>query len=201
MEPRDIPTEDDRAKLRFRALTVNGTRRGIRLEQIYWDVLQAMATKRGWRLGDIIRDCETQLDDGANITAALRVKAVAYLADELEASAAETRPSLVMGLVAACPSPAIALSGEKKIITYNQPFLAFLHARLSRIPLQALSKDFRLLIDTPFAGLLDKLRATPETAISTGFSITANDQVFRGRMNTVLVGTKDKAAVIGYVIP
>lgn len=184
----------------FRALSVDGVRRGIRLERLYWDQLNAIARQKNMKLNELIGTVAQTGEGGDNLTAALRLLVTRHLAGTARSQGSELGLRELVGLAAASPSPVLVLSADKKIMTYNQAFFAFLQSRLSTMTMEVLSKDFRLQIDTPIASLFEKLRTSPDQPVVASFMVGSNDQVFRGRMNTVAVRVNGQAALICYIL-
>lgn len=192
-------SDADGSALRFRAIMARGSRRGIRLEDLFWKTLEELASSEGKRLGDLIAEYGEKSGDG-NVTAALRFAALKHLRNRVQDSAGRGGANAVVGLIAGCPTPAFALSQGRKILAYNQPFLTFLQARLSHLPSDALAAGLRLQLDTPFDALIDRLKADPQTPIPAGYSIATRDKLVRGRLSAVLAPAMTEDAIIGYIV-
>lgn len=191
--------EADGSALRFRAIMARGSRRGIRLEDLFWKTLEELASAEGKRLGDLIAEYGDRNGEG-NVTAALRFAALKHLRSKLNAGSGRGDDSAVVGLIAGCPTPSFALSQGRKILAYNQPFLTFLQARLSHLPSDAMAAGLRLQLDTPFDALIERLKAEPQTPIPAGYSIATRDKLIRGRLSAVLAPAMSEDAIIGYIV-
>ena len=108
-----------------RVVQHQGRRYSIRLETVFWKVLEHLAGRQGLRLGRYIAGLAGSYE-GNNLSSYLRV--VCML--EAERSAAETsldptRDSLLT-LVRDCPSPGLIISRSRTILGYNTAFAHWL---------------------------------------------------------------------------
>ncbi|MCZ4089223.1 ribbon-helix-helix domain-containing protein [Sinorhizobium psoraleae] len=189
----------DMSALRFRVVTVGGQRRGIKLEEIYWSSLSELAARRSCKLADIISECEQALDGEGNLTARLRYVATSYLREQLSGARERSGLAAVAGQVRACPSPAFALTGDKRIIAYNPAFLTFVQSRFLRFQSSPPAQGLRLSFDVQFAELVDRLKASPGEPQPAGFTIGINEHVTRGRLSAALASLFDQDVVIGFI--
>ncbi|MFN3508887.1 MAG: ribbon-helix-helix domain-containing protein [Allorhizobium sp.] len=191
-----LPTEP--SHLVFRAVMVKRRRRGIRLEQGYWDALADITTRERIGLGELILEFERRYPDLQNLTAAIRLGVLERLM--LDARVAKASLKTITATVAACPSPAFALSGSRQFITYNTAFLSFLQARLSPLSAEAIGSGLKFQLEIPFETLVERLAADPQNPVPSNYTIIAHDRSLRGRINAVLAYSKEGAAVVGYLI-
>ncbi|MBB4066562.1 ribbon-helix-helix domain-containing protein [Gellertiella hungarica] len=187
------------AQLRFRAVPVDGVRKGLRLEEAYWDALAELATDLGVKPGQLISRYAAQYGENGNVTAAVRLGVLEGLREREMQRQATMSLQAIIGMVAGCPTAAFALSGGKKVLTYNPPFLSFLQARLSHLSPEALAAGLKLQLDIPFGALMSRLRNEPQTPVSAGYVIATNDRILRGRLNAVLANAVGEGAIIGYL--
>ena len=131
-ETQPPPSDEDQCALRFRVVTVGGQRRGIKLEEIYWQCLGELAARQGRRLADIVAACERELEGEGNLTARLRYVATRYMRDQLIGARQRSNLAIVAGQVRASPTPAFALTGNKNIVAFNPAFLSFVQSRVLR---------------------------------------------------------------------
>lgn len=186
---------------RFRVVRVDGERRGIRLEEIFWTTLEEMAAQRAVKLGDIVRGCEEEPGASGNVSSALRVASVRFLRDRLEHARARTGLQLVKSQIQATPSPCFALSEGKKIVAFNQPFMSFVQSRLSRLPVNSSAQSVRLSLDVPFSDLSEKLKQAGSGPLALGFVIGVDNQVIRGRLNATMAPILEQDVVVGHILP
>ena len=65
--------------LRHRVLQVERRRYSVRLEEAYWSILEKLAAESGYRLAEIIDEVAEAAGRQASLTAALRLRCLAYL--------------------------------------------------------------------------------------------------------------------------
>lgn len=191
----------DAATPQFRAVKVGKERRGIRLERVFWQVLTEMARVGSMPIGDVVASCEAGSPGPANSTSLIRVAIVRWLRLEVERLRGLTGREAIDSHIHACPSPAFALSADKRIIAYNQAFLTFLQARMSRFTSGAGTGNLRLSLDVPIVDLIQTIKVNRGRSAATGFAVGVEDQVVRARLNAVLAPYSDQDAILGYVLP
>lgn len=108
-----------------RIVQFNNRRYSIRLEPVFWRVLESLAARQQQRLGRFIAELEENYQ-GRNFSSFLRV----YCMLDAERGLAERylgsgRASFVE-LVETCPSPGLVLSQERTIVTCNAAFAAWI---------------------------------------------------------------------------
>ncbi|OCP00773.1 hypothetical protein BC374_28815 [Ensifer sp. LC13] len=199
-ETQPFPIEEDLRALRFRVVAVGGQRRGIKLEEIYWQCLGELAVRQGRRLADIVAACEKELEGEGNLTARLRYVATRYLHDELGTAKKRSSLAAVASQVRASPSPAFALTGNKHIIAYNPAFLSFVQTRVLRAQQPQVARGLRLSFDVQFIDLVHRLKAAPGEPQPAGFTIGVQGQVTRGKLNAALAPLVDQDVIIGFIL-
>lgn len=201
-KPAEIPRDEDWAfQPRFRVLRVGTARRGIRLEEIFWTVLQQIADARDCNVGDVIEACESRLEKGANLSSALRVEAVGYLQGALETASRKIGRQAVRNHVMASPSPCFALTGDKQLMAYNPAFIGFVQSRLSSLATDTTGRGVRLSLDIQFSELIEKLKIEGSGPATVGFVIGVDRQLIRGRLNAILAPLTEQEAIIGFILP
>ncbi len=185
----------------FRVVEDNDARRGIRLERAYWQALREIASATSQKIGPLVRSVIGQAPDMTNTTSLLRVYCLNWALDELEAARNSSSPSLIVNLVKASPSAAFALGLDKRIIAYNQPFLAFIQARFSFAAPGPIGRDFRLALDAHLVDLAASLKANGNTPTGVGFVVGVGDRRLRGNLNAILAPVSGQDIVLCYVLP
>ncbi|MCV0395629.1 MAG: ribbon-helix-helix domain-containing protein [Rhizobiaceae bacterium] len=186
---------------RFRAVRIGDARRGIRLEQIYWNALKEIAAAEGIAIGDLIRATEESFPDARNITSLLRVMCLGWIQTRLSSVKQLASLSMIDSLVQASPAPAFALTEDKRIVVYNQTFLNFVQSRFSMVTAGSMAKHLRLSLDVQLGDLIQSLSANRNKPVGVGFVLGLDEQRFRGRINVVLAPATEQAIVISYVLP
>jgi predicted DNA-binding ribbon-helix-helix protein len=94
-------------------------RYALRLEAIYWRQLEALADRRGWRVGRLVAGLARD-HQGPNLSSYVR----GYCMVEAERDMARYRLTAgsfdLTTLLRGCPSPALLLNEERKILDTNQ---------------------------------------------------------------------------------
>ncbi|MGR6468396.1 ribbon-helix-helix domain-containing protein [Rhizobium sp. PAMB 3182] len=179
-------------------ISLGGTRRGVRLEDGFWNALAEIAAHEGKRANAIIGEYAERYVNLGNLTAAIRLGILEDIRKhhKLRPGASD----LIIGLVAASPTASFAISGNKRIITYNAAFLTLLQARLSHVASESLSASMKLQLETPLETLMTQLKASPRSPVSTTYAIAMQDRVVKGRVNTVLADPSGQGAIIGFIL-
>ncbi|QRM57314.1 ribbon-helix-helix domain-containing protein [Sinorhizobium sp. BG8] len=189
----------DEAEPRFRVVVgTNGERRGIRLERIYWDGLSRMAAAGKMTTAELVQHTASQLRETGNLASLLRVVSLKWALKRLTALEDVSTLANINALVQASPSPTIALTREKKIQFFNEPFLAMLRNRMQQ-PTTSAAKGLSLSIDLHVEDALKALEENKGKAISTGFSISVNQQTIRGQIRLALAPTHERSMLLGFV--
>lgn len=187
-------------ELQFRAVTARGKRRGIRLERIFWEILTAAATAEGKSMGEMVAATHDRLPQGGNLSSALRIVGARWLRRRLEAFESASLPENIFAMLQACPSPAFALSEDKRIVHYNLPFLNFVQASFVGVDRSEVMRGLRLSLDTQLETVLSQLLENPLEPVTTGFALGVVGRRVRGQLKAVLSPTPEQVMVIGFVI-
>lgn len=192
----DMPAED--AELVFRAVNVQGVRRGIRLEAIFWKVISAMGAAYGRSLGQQVGGAVEAAPQNGNLSSTLRVQAAQWLRGRLLEFERITATENIFAIVHASPAPAFILSADKRIVQYNQPFINFIRARLIGAESADLLKTARLSLDTQIEQIIDLLQKNPKAPVVTGFAFGVSERRIRGQLRLAMAPTT-ATMVIAYI--
>jgi predicted DNA-binding ribbon-helix-helix protein len=187
------------ADLIFRAVNAHGERRGIRLERIFWNTLAEAAAAANRSPAQLIGDTAAAITGGANLASALRVNAARWLVDALAETRQRSTPEMVFAMVQACPSPVFALSVDKKIVSYNRPFIAFIQSRFTAADPAEMLRGLRLTLDTPLEQALASLVRDPAAAVVSGYAIGLADRRVRGQLRLTLAPTAASRIVVAFI--
>jgi predicted DNA-binding ribbon-helix-helix protein len=192
---------DDRdAEPKVRAiLGRGGSRRGIRLEAVYWEGLSWLLAGSRQSMGDIVEQAAEQTGDKGNLASTLRVLAFRWMWRRLVAAEAVYSLETLATLLQASPSPAIVLTREKKIQLFNEPFVTMLKQRLQLGNVGQLSSGFRFVLDTHVEEAIDSLAATRKM-LTTGFTASCAGKQLTGQINLALAPVHHKQMLVGYVV-
>jgi predicted DNA-binding ribbon-helix-helix protein len=192
--------EDSDAEPKFRAVIgKGGTRRGIRLESVYWDGLSWLLTGSRQSLGDVVDQAAAQVGENNNLASMLRVVAFRWMWRRLALMENTYSSENLNTLLQACPTPAIVLTRDKKIQFFNEPFMAMLKQRLVLGNIAQLSAGFRFVLDTQVDEAIQSLSVKGKV-VTTGFTATCAGKQLTGQMNLAMAPSHQKQMVIGYVV-
>ncbi len=188
------------AEPKFRAIIGRGgSRRGIRLESVYWEGLSWLISGSRQSMGDVVEQAAQQAGDTGNLASTLRVLAFRWMWRRLAAAEASYSIDTLAVLLQASPSPAIVLTREKKIQLFNEPFVTMLKQRLQLGSVAQMSSGFRFVLDTQVEEAIDNLVATRKM-LTTGFTASCAGKQLTGQINLALAPVHNKQMLIGYVV-
>ncbi|PYB69771.1 MULTISPECIES: ribbon-helix-helix domain-containing protein [Rhizobium] len=191
---------DGDSEPKFRAIIGRGgVRRGIRLEQVYWEGLSWLLTGSRQSMGDVVEQAAQHVGDNGNLASMLRVIAFRWMWRRLAAAEASYSIESLGVLLHACPSPAIVLTREKKIQLFNEPFVTMLKQRLSLGNVAQMSSGFRFVLDTNVEDAIDNLVATRKM-MTTGFIASCAGKQLTGQINLALAPVHSKQMLMGYIV-
>ena len=183
----------------FRVVTRGGTRRGIRLERIFWASLKKLAESRDSTLGAVIDEISEAQPESANLASAIRVACISWLADQNAGLQKLASLDTVNAIVLACPSPAFALSSSKNILTFNPPFQQLIRRQLLVGHSDEVKLDLRLALDMHVADIFSRLDANGKSPVVTGFVVGAGDRRYRGQLNAVRAPLAEPELLMAFV--
>lgn len=105
----------------FKALSHNGSRKGVRLEAIYWRVLEEAAADIGLsRNALVFKVLMLASADQSNATSVLRTFLIAYVLLKRKTDGREGAFKAMMGLVQALPQPALLIERDTSVAHCNE---------------------------------------------------------------------------------
>lgn len=194
------PPGDDNEPV-FRVVEDGGTRRGIRLERIFWQVLREIAQLKQKKIGALVQSILEEAPEPTNTTSLLRVYCLRWALNTLATTNEVTGPASVGNLVRASPGAAFALGLDKRIVAYNQSFLNFVQARFSYVESEPVSRDLRLSLDGHLTDLAATLKANGNTPVEVGFVVGIGGRRLRGKLNALLAPASGQSILLCYVLP
>ena len=111
----------------FRVVTTGARRRGVRLERVFWKLLDEIAQRRGRRRSQLIGEVLAQ-SEGSTESVASTLRCFAASTVDLERSAlfARLNPSQTITLMQQAPVPAFSINRQKKLQQVNAEFMQLL---------------------------------------------------------------------------
>lgn len=184
----------------FRAVSTPNERRGIRLESLYWDVLKSLAKSGGRTLGEQIEmTVEGRPEVGGNVASLLRVACLKWLVERVARLEAVTAMRTTDAIVQASPSPAFALTADKRILVHNRALLNLIQSRFLAVRPEALQRGLRLSLDVQIEQVIAELTQGSTNTVVTGFALGFEGERIRGKLNMVLAPVSRQTVIIAYI--
>jgi predicted DNA-binding ribbon-helix-helix protein len=183
----------------FRAVNTPKERRGIRLESIYWGILKALAKSAGRTLGEQVELTIEGSLQGGNVASLLRVVCVKWLMERIARLEGITAMKMTDAIIQASPSPAFALTADKRILVHNRALLNLVQSRFLAIKPEALQRGLRLSLDVQIEQVIAELAQGAAGTVITGFVLGLEGQRIRGNLNMVLAPVSGQTVIIAYV--
>ncbi len=186
----------------FRVVTTGERRRGVRLERVFWKLLDEIAARRGLKRSSLIAQVLENAADGTeSVASTLRCYAATTVDIERNALLARINPQQMVALMQQAPVPAFAINRQKKLQQVNAEFMQLLRPSLGSGSTTARNvADFvHLSLDTPIDELFHAARAAPSTQCN--YTLQVDDRRRRGQAKIVLVPDDRPETLVGYVLP
>ena len=191
---------DDAAKPEFRVVARGKSRRGIRLERIFWQTAKSIAQRSQTTIGGLVEDISNQSLNSTNLASSIRVHCLSWMVKRAAHLEALTSTAVINSILMAVPTPAFALGANKKILAFNVAFQNLVRRQFP-VTMEAEQRgDLKLALDVNVADLMARLEANGNTAVLTGFAIGIGDRRFRGQLNAVKAPSSDVDIVLGFVV-
>lgn len=131
-EPAEGADRPDPGVVEFRVVTSEGVRHALKLERIFWSLLEAAAATERQRLGGYIAKVLGTRGPTNNKTSLLRTHSAEWMRRKLiEVSANSLSRKVLNGVVIAAPTPCFVVTPGNAIEMQNAAFLEMLNARIS----------------------------------------------------------------------
>jgi len=184
----------------FRVVVRQGSRRGIRLERLFWATLKQLAEHHHLTIGEMVEEIAHANGDTSNLASAIRVACLRWMADQNVGLARLASLRTINAILGACPAPAFALSSSKKILTFNPAFQNLVRRQLPVGFGEEAHRDLRLSLDLNVADIFNRLDANDGVPISSGFVIGAAERRYRGQLNIVRAPIKAPELLLSFVV-
>ena len=191
---------EDAAKPEFRVVARGKSRRGIRLERIFWQTAKSMAQRSHITIGSLIDEISSQQASSKNLASAIRVACLSWMVKRTAQLEALTSVAVINSILTAVPSPAFALGANKKILAFNTAFQTLVRRQFPVLGEAEQRGDLKLALDINVAELMARLDQNGNTAVLTGFAIGIGDRRFRGQLNAVKAPSIDVEIVLAFVV-
>lgn len=190
----------DATKAEFRVIARGESRRGIRLERIFWQTVKKLAEREKVTIGRLIEAIAGQDAGATNLASAIRVSCMSWVTARNAYLESLTNVGTVNSILAAVPTPAFALGANKKIIAFNPAFQNLVRRLLPSSDSGDQRADLKLALDVNVLDLVARLNTNGNTPVLTGFAIGVGDRRFRGQLNAVKAPSSDVDIVLAFVV-
>ncbi|MFK8068793.1 MAG: ribbon-helix-helix domain-containing protein [Gammaproteobacteria bacterium] len=188
-------------KVHFRAVNVQGVRRGLSLEPVFWSALDSLSLKENISSGALVGKIINKAgQDSKNVSSDVRsylLKSIISERDKFEKKLSITNAARIVG---ACPTPCFILSADKRILSYNRAFVEFLQNRFTQSDKNNLMNSMTLSLDTSISTLVEKLQSDAFPNIKCPFSIIIANKSIKGTLMMVDAPVSSTTAVIAYIL-
>ena len=184
----------------FRVVAAGEKRRGLRLERVFWRVLDELAKRRGLKVSGLVTEILDQSDAAPNnVASTLRCYAVAAIDAERQGLVDRSSPAQTIALMQQAPMPAFAINRQKKLQQVNAEFMQLLRPSFPSGETRNTAEFVHLSLDTPIGELFLAASAAPSTQCS--YTLQVDDRRRRGVAKLVLVPADKPDMLVGYVLP
>jgi predicted DNA-binding ribbon-helix-helix protein len=185
----------------FRVITTGDRRRGVRLERVFWRLLDGIAERRGLKRAGLIREILDGQDGGTeSVASTLRCYAAEYVDRERSGFVARLNPTQTITLMQQSPMPAFAINRQKKLQQVNDEFMQLLRpVNAAEGGARTTAEFVHLGLDTPIDELFRAVATAPSTQCN--YTLQVDDRRRRGRAKIVVVPSEKPDILVGYVLP
>jgi len=191
---------EDAGRPEFRVVARGKTRRGIRLERIFWQTAKSIAQRSHVTIGSLVDDISSQQVSQSNLASAIRVACLSWMVKRTAHLEALTSIAVINSILTAVPSPAFALGANKKILAFNAAFQTLVRRQFPVFAEAEQRGELKLALDINIAELMARLDQNGNVAVLTGFAIGVGDRRFRGQLNAVKAPSSDVEIVLAFVV-
>ncbi len=189
---------EDPAVPRFRILKRGDWQRALRLEEIFWSILEAAAKANALKLTDYVRGILDGKDGTRNQSSELRVAAATWLKERLEDRERRLRQAGPAQFLKGVPVPGFIISGSRGLVAYNAEFVNFVRQSADKHDVPRVS-EARLTLDLQIDQIIETLREGTRSTLDRRFELALNAQRLRGRVRVSLVPGSEGYDVMGFV--
>ncbi len=185
--------------LKFKAIKTDTGRHGIKMEKMYWDVIKDIAIDTNSTISSVVADAEVDYPEQTNLTSKLRLICLSNVKGNFSRMQSIASEGQTKNLISACPIPSLALTADKRLFFFNEPFLRYIHEHFSIPKSGNLPTKLRLLLDVHIDVLIERLIENGNQRIQVGIAIGFDDRRIRSQMNVLLAPLLKQNIIIGYL--
>ena len=185
----------------YRAISTPSGRHGIRLEHAFWETLKLIADDANCSVGSLVEEARMVPSSSNNLTSTIRVLCLTWICRRLDTLEESTSDKMIRSIIYACPTSALALSSDKRLHSFNQPFLRTITDKFSILDPEILPSRLRLVMDVQIESLIEQLSNNENQPITVGIAIGVDDRRIRGQLNVILAPSPQRNVILGYLLP
>jgi predicted DNA-binding ribbon-helix-helix protein len=184
----------------FRTVPVNGMRKGIRLEKIFWDSLTDIGNKLGMRRATLVRTVlEEPGRDGGNAASLLRCYVAQSLTTDIASLRRLAEPDHAIRLLQQAPIPSFAINRQKKLLQVNPEFMQFLRIVSGSVAGNISAEIAQISLETPVEQLFERIRLPTDSA-QTQMTVRMDSRQRRVTAKIVAVPPGPPTILVGYIL-
>jgi len=184
----------------FRVVTTGSRRRGVRLERVFWKLLDDISERRGLKRSKLIGEVlEEAGENSESVASILRCFAASTIDLERSVLLGRLNPTQTIALMQQAPVPAFSINRQKKLQQVNAEFMQMLRPVGEAAGARSTAEFVHLALDTPIDELFAAASAAPSTQCN--YTLQVDDRRRRGRAKIVLVPSEKPDTLVGYVLP
>ena len=184
----------------YKAVGTKTGRHGVRLENAFWKMLEAISKELNCSVGELVQNARQFETTNNNVTSAIRVGCLEWLAEKQNALEGQTDDQMVRNIINASPSAAIALSVDKRLHSFNRPFLQKVADSFNVIDLELIPAKLRWVLDIQVVSLVEQLRDNGNKPIAVGMALGFDDRRIRSQLNVVMAPRLKQDVILGYLL-
>ncbi|TDQ63551.1 putative DNA-binding ribbon-helix-helix protein [Maritalea mobilis] len=181
----------------FHAIANGDTRKGIRLEKVFWRSIEMLAAEKGMKPNEFVRElvAESQRING-NTASVVRTFVTSTLRNELEALRANGTETIKR--IQKAPVPSFAIDRQKRLKQVNHEFLHVVRVLTGQMTMQVDAERIQLILETPIEELFAKLE-TQESSVDCGYLLRVGEQQRRGQARVICLPVFPEHCLIGFI--
>jgi predicted DNA-binding ribbon-helix-helix protein len=191
----DAGERDPRLAPHFRAIPVGRARKAFRLESVYWQALEAIATRNGRTLNEEVVATLARLGEAGNEAAGLRASVTSDLLDLWRLAAGRHARFDWTGVLDELPGLAFAMTASQNLIAINP----LLRERLRTLGLGSSTADgdLRVTLDPSVVAQIERKRAFLDCSIC--FHRAGSRTIRRARLGPASESPSGSGVLLGFV--
>lgn len=183
----------------FKTVTIDGKRRGFRLERLYWrllgDIARALGVRRSILIGSVLARDGADASSDASV---LRGFVAGTLEHERNSLSAALAQSKMIRLLQQAPLPAFAINRQKRLQLVNSEFNQLIRVTVGNMSQNVSTERLHLTLDARIEDLFTEAETRGWAVCN--YNIALGDRGRRGRTKLVAVPPHPAEVLVGYVV-